>query len=361
MLNWRQNTRNTKGRVVLRGDFVKYDSGSFAVFTEQGSSASQMTAAMIMDIISRLPGCEWTSSRRSISLYPSKRWKMLTNYSKFSNRSVQTFGFVYPRHKWPRNHGPVWKTQSFLLKGICMVILWQDYYGKGNPRKSFWSMAGRKFQIGSVSLYIVKKDYSYLCMWMTYNWLERNKILIRCGKDSTKKLILGRTNIFPGSCILKMHSTTMPNKQRYCGQLQNHVRIANFRLGSREITIHSKSSYFFMVLWYGGVMQRNVWSDIVSWQNKTTQQLYKVSTLCIDDHHFKEGETKSVGELSTTCSQIVLKCSYLARIGRPDILWSVNKLARSITKWTNACDKRLNRLISYIHRTCEYWQYCHVG
>ena len=29
--------------------------------------------------------------------------------------------------------------------------------------------------------------------------------------------------------------------------------------------------------------------------NKTTQQLYKVSTPCIDDHHFKEEEMKSVG------------------------------------------------------------------
>ena len=95
--------------------------------------------------------------------------------------------------------------------------------------------------------------------------------------------------------------------------------------------------------------------------NKTIQQLYKVSTPFIDDHHFKEEETKSVGELSNTCSQIVLKCLYLVRIGRPDILWSVNKLARCITKWTKACDKRLNRLISYIHHTCEYKQYCHVG
>ena len=95
--------------------------------------------------------------------------------------------------------------------------------------------------------------------------------------------------------------------------------------------------------------------------NKTTQQLYKVSTPCIDDHHFTEEEMKSVGELSQVCSQIVLKCFFLARIGRPDILWSVNKLARSITKWTTACDKRLIRLISYIHHTCEYKQYCHVG
>ena len=95
--------------------------------------------------------------------------------------------------------------------------------------------------------------------------------------------------------------------------------------------------------------------------NKTTQQLYKISTPCIDDHHFREEELKSVGELSQVCSQIVVKCLYLARIGRPDILWSVNKLARSITKWTKACDKRLNRLISYIHHTCEYKQYCYVG
>ena len=70
---------------------------------------------------------------------------------------------------------------------------------------------------------------------------------------------------------------------------------------------------------------------------------------------------KSVGELSQLCSQLVLKCLYLARIGRPAILWSVNKLARSITKWTKACDKRLNRLISYIHQTCDYKQYGHVG
>ena len=47
-----------KGRVVLRGDIVKDDAGSYALFTEQGSSASQMTAAKIMDISSRLPGCD---------------------------------------------------------------------------------------------------------------------------------------------------------------------------------------------------------------------------------------------------------------------------------------------------------------
>ena len=73
------------------------------------------------------------------------------------------------------------------------------------------------------------------------------------------------------------------------------------------------------------VMQRSVWNDIVSWQTRRLNNSTKYLLPCTDDHHFKEEERKSVGELSQVCSQIVLKCLYLARIGRPDILWSVNK------------------------------------
>ena len=72
--------------------------------------------------------------------------------------------------------------------------------------------------------------------------------------------------------------------------------------------------------------------------NKTTQQLHKVSTPRFTDHHSREEEMKSVGELSHVCYRIVLKCLYLARIGRPDIQWSVLKFTRSITKWSKACD-----------------------
>ena len=45
--------------------------------------------------------------------------------------------------------------------------------------------------------------------------------------------------------------------------------------------------------------------------NKTTQQLDKVSTPCIDDHHFKE-EMKSVGELSKVCFS---NCSEMLVLG----------------------------------------------
>ena len=57
-----------KGRVVLRGDIAKDDSGAYAVFTGQGSSASQMTAAKVMDVIARLPDCDGQAAN-AVSAY----------------------------------------------------------------------------------------------------------------------------------------------------------------------------------------------------------------------------------------------------------------------------------------------------
>ena len=167
-----------KGRVVFRGDIVKDDSGSYAVFTEQRSSASQMTSAKVMDIISRLLGCAGKAAD-AVSAY---------TLLKIPKSECPDICIVYHDTNG-LNHGPVLKTQSFLLSEICIVIFWQDCYGKGNLRKSYWSTVGRRFPNVNACSYTLKKGYSYLCMWMTSNWLERNKTLIRCGKYSMKKLI----------------------------------------------------------------------------------------------------------------------------------------------------------------------------
>ena len=44
---------------------------------------------------------------------------------KFPSQNAQIFGYVY-RSTNGQNHGPVWKTQWSLSKGICTVTLWQD-------------------------------------------------------------------------------------------------------------------------------------------------------------------------------------------------------------------------------------------
>ena len=136
------------------------------------------------------PDCQDAQDKQQTQyqLIPKWKWKILTNYWKFQNRSVQTFGFVYHDTNG-LNHGPVWKTQSFLLSEICTVILWQDCCGKGNLKKFYWSTIGRKFKIGNTFSHSVKKDHSCPLMWMTSNWSERNKTLIRWGKYSIKNLI----------------------------------------------------------------------------------------------------------------------------------------------------------------------------
>ena len=72
-----------KGRVVLRDDIVKDDSGSYAVFTEQGSSASQVTGAKVMDIISRLPGCAGQAAD-AVSAYTQVKMEDAPKLLKFS-------------------------------------------------------------------------------------------------------------------------------------------------------------------------------------------------------------------------------------------------------------------------------------
>ena len=83
-----------KGRVVLRGDIVKNDSVSYAVFTVQGSLPSQMTAANVMDNISRLPGCagqaaDAVSAKTQVKIEDAPKLFL----KKFQSQNAQTFGY----------------------------------------------------------------------------------------------------------------------------------------------------------------------------------------------------------------------------------------------------------------------------
>ena len=77
--------------------------------------------------------------------------------------------------------------------------------------------------------------------------------------------------------------------------------------------------------------------------------LRTVGTPCIDDHTLAPEDFVTTGALNHVCSQAVLKCLYMTRLARPELCWAVNSLAREVTRWTVACDKRLHRLICYIH------------
>ena len=88
-----------KGRVVLRRDIVKDDSGSHAVLTERGSSAPQMTAAKVVDIISRLLGCAGQAAD-AVSTYICVMMEDAPKLLKIPNSECPDIWIRPPRHKW---------------------------------------------------------------------------------------------------------------------------------------------------------------------------------------------------------------------------------------------------------------------
>ena len=86
--------------------------------------------------------------------------------------------------------------------------------------------------------------------------------------------------------------------------------------------------------------------------NTSIEQVYKVSTPCLDDHQFTKEESETAGELSNKFTSRPEMLIFSTHIGRPDILWSVSYLAGAITK--------LARLIPHIHFSTGSRQYRHV-
>ena len=163
---------------------MKDDSGSYEVFTEQGSSASQMTAAKVMDIISRLPGGDGQAAD-AVSPYTQVKMEDAPKLLKIPKSECPDIWIRLPRHKWPKS----WSSME-----DPVVPLERNLYGyplAGLLRERQFEKILLKHGWEKISnwecLFVHReKGYSHQCMWMTSNWLERNKILIQCGKNSTK-------------------------------------------------------------------------------------------------------------------------------------------------------------------------------
>ena len=109
-------------------------------------------------------------------------------------------------------------------------------------------------------------------------------------------------------------------------------------------------------------MRKSALKDIANWRTKK-----KTESCCTKSQPLawmitisRRRNWKRLENDQKYALQIVLKCLYSARIGRPDILWSVNWHEQS-QNGQETCDRRLARLMSDIHHTNDYRQLCHVG
>ena len=122
-----------KGRVVLRSDIVKDDSGFYAAFTEQRSSACQMTAAKVMDIISRLPGSDG-QARDALSAYTQVKVEDAHKFLKVPKSECPDIWIRLPRPKWPKSwssiEDPVVLLERNLYGHPLARLLWERQFEK---------------------------------------------------------------------------------------------------------------------------------------------------------------------------------------------------------------------------------------
>ena len=60
------------------------------------------------------------------------------------------------------------------------------------------------------------------------------------------------------------------------------------------------------------------------------------------------------GELAGEACRALMKCLWLGRLARPDIVKPIGDMASKLQCWNKNCDKQLYRLVCYIHSTAHY-------
>ena len=67
------------------------------------------------------------------------------------------------------------------------------------------------------------------------------------------------------------------------------------------------------------------------------------------------------GELAENACSVLMKCLWLARLARPDLLKPIGDLSTQVQNWTKNCDRQLFRMMCYIHTTADYRLVGRVG
>ena len=257
-----------------------------------------------MDIISRLPGCAGQAADE-VSAYTQVKTEDVPKFLKIPKSKCPDIWIRLPRHKWPKSwssmEDPVVPLERNPYGHLLAGLVWERQFEKmllkyGWEKVSNWEC-----------LFVHREKRLFLSVYVEDIILAGKKQNIKpMFKVLNKEVDLGDPTSFLDhvylGCIQRQCEISKDIVDNYRAMFESRISAGgteklpyseNFRTSSRAYDMEGHA--------------KNCVERYCELANKTTQQLYKVSTPCIDDHHFKEEELKSVGELSKVCSQIVLK------------------------------------------------------
>ena len=187
MLNWKQSTKKNKGRVVLRGEIVKMIQTLTQYSLKKDHQHLKWQPPRYHGYYLQIAGLRWTSSWRSIGLYPRKM-EDAHKLFKIPKSECPDIWIRLPRHKWPKS----WSSME-----DPVVFSWEESvrssFGRTIMGKAIWenpieTWLGENSKLG-MSLCTSWKRIIVICVCVDdiIGWGER--VLIRCGNYSTKKSI----------------------------------------------------------------------------------------------------------------------------------------------------------------------------
>ena len=125
-----------------------------------------------------------------------RRFRFLRSIHRTRTMSVQIFGFSSTTTQMALIMVQCGKPSRSSWAESVRSSFSRDCYGKGNLRRSYWSMVGRRFPIGNAFSYTVKR-ISLVCVCGRYQTgLGRHKTLIRMWKVVKKEVDLGEPTSF---------------------------------------------------------------------------------------------------------------------------------------------------------------------
>ena len=164
-----RSPRTKDGRGASKGEIPKETSPSGKkkkkqplVFTEQGSSASQMTAAKVLDVIARLPGCAGQASH-AVSAYTQVKMEDAPTLLELPKSECPDIWRRLPRYKWQKRwqniEEPVVPFGKEFVRTILCKFATENTVRKSSTRK--WM--GESTNLGMSVVCIVSKVYAWPC------------------------------------------------------------------------------------------------------------------------------------------------------------------------------------------------------
>ena len=327
-----------KGRVVFRGDSVKYQDNSWAVFQEMTSSACLMSASKLIDAVGMLAGhaCEQSDAPGAFTQAVLEQ-KMLTwvtiprnmwppSWAKYKNPVAQLIMALYGH---PLS-GVFWEqkvTRALRAVGFLPINDWECCHYHSDLKLVIAVYVDDFKMVGPIDS--LKKGWARIRERLTLDDPTQSGTYLGCDH------------------VQQQYRSDDPQWKAIFTALQEHVLPEKARGNPREADGKLLNGLEY---WMRGFIDQCV-ERYCELCHKRTQDIKERDTPSLSDDDLTHSDLIEKGVLGTSAATILNKILWVARVCRFDILHAVCHLARCVTQWTVACDRRLHRLVGYMKGT----------